>query len=134
VGYGLQSLGVRAGDSLLVFTPNHIFVPVAYLGTVSLGCAFSGASPAFTVSGLVHQMKTVDPKIFLIQPSLLDTGLKVASQAKIPKSQIYLLSSAPVAPTAGLQNWRSFIGSEADAKTSAGHPSPSQKLARTSEP
>jgi len=51
VGYGLQRLGVRAGDSLLVFTPNHIFVPVAYLGTVCLGCAFSGASPAFTVTG-----------------------------------------------------------------------------------
>jgi acyl-coenzyme A synthetase/AMP-(fatty) acid ligase len=51
VGYGLQTLGVRAGDSLLVFTPNHIFVPVAYLGTVCLGCAFSGASPAFTVKG-----------------------------------------------------------------------------------
>lgn len=51
LGQGLQKIGVGVGDSVLVFTSNHIFVPVAYLGTVGIGAAFSGASPAFTVAG-----------------------------------------------------------------------------------
>jgi len=69
------------------------------------------------MSELVHQMKTVGPKILLIHPSLLATGLKAAAQANIPKSQIYLLSDGPVAPTAGLEDWRSFMGSEADTRS-----------------
>jgi acyl-CoA synthetase (AMP-forming)/AMP-acid ligase II len=116
VGYGLQKLGVGVGDSLLVFTPNHIFVPVAYLGTVSLGCAFSGASPAFTVMELVHQMKVVAPKVFLVHPSLLDVGLKAASEASIPKSSIYLFSDVALASTDGLYDWRQFMGSPFDTQ------------------
>lgn len=65
MGLGLQKLGVKAGDSLLVFTPNHIFVPVAYLGTVCLGCAFSGASPAFTVAGRLLNIKAHDFPIYV---------------------------------------------------------------------
>jgi hypothetical protein len=38
----------------MIFTPNHIFVPVAYLGIVSAGAAFSGANPAYTVLGKCH--------------------------------------------------------------------------------
>lgn len=52
VGLGLQRLGLKFGDTLLVFKPNHIFIPVSYLGTVCIGVAFSGASLACTVNGL----------------------------------------------------------------------------------
>jgi len=52
VGFGLQRLGLQPGDTLLVFTLNHIFVLVSYLGTVCVGVAFSGASPACAVNGL----------------------------------------------------------------------------------
>ena len=36
---------------MMIFTPNHIFVPVAYLGVVGAGYAFSGANPVYTVAG-----------------------------------------------------------------------------------
>lgn len=49
---GLDRLGVERGKPVLIFTPNHIFVPIAYLGIVGSGRVFSGANPAYTASGM----------------------------------------------------------------------------------
>lgn len=51
LGLGLSQLDMKKGDVVLMFTPNHIFVPVAYLGIVGSGCVFSGANPSYTVQG-----------------------------------------------------------------------------------
>ena len=48
---GLDSLGSRPGDVVLIFSPNHIFVPVAYLGTVGSKRIFSGANPSYGPEG-----------------------------------------------------------------------------------
>lgn len=50
--FGLQRLGLERGDVAMIHTPNHIFVPVAYLGIVAGGFVFSGANPGYTVSGM----------------------------------------------------------------------------------
>lgn len=51
LGFGMERLGIKRGDACLIFTPNHIYVPVAYLGFVGYGASFSGSNPAFTVKG-----------------------------------------------------------------------------------
>jgi 4-coumarate--CoA ligase len=48
---GLEKTGVTKGDVVMIYTPNHIFVPVAYLGIVGAGYAFSGANPIYTLPG-----------------------------------------------------------------------------------
>ena len=48
---GLDGLGVKRGDVLMMVSPNHIFVPIAYLGAVGSGRIFSGANPLYTVDG-----------------------------------------------------------------------------------
>lgn len=48
---GLDKLGSKPGEVVMIHTPNHIFVPVAYLGIVGSKRIFSGANPAYTVSG-----------------------------------------------------------------------------------
>ena len=48
---GLDRIGSKPGEVVMIFTPNHIFVPVAYLGIVGSKRIFSGANPAYTVSG-----------------------------------------------------------------------------------
>ena len=48
---GLDRLGSKPGEVVMIFTPNHIFVPVAYLGIVGSKRVFSGANPAYTISG-----------------------------------------------------------------------------------
>jgi len=51
LAFGLERSGIKKGEVVMIYTPNHIFVPVAYLGIVGAGCAFSGANPIYTVSG-----------------------------------------------------------------------------------
>jgi 4-coumarate--CoA ligase len=48
---GLDALGLKRGDVVMIYTPNHVFVPVAYLGIVGAGYSFSGANPLYTVPG-----------------------------------------------------------------------------------
>lgn len=48
---GLDTMGVKMGDVLMIVSPNHIFVPIAYLGAVGSGRIFSGANPLYTADG-----------------------------------------------------------------------------------
>lgn len=48
---GLDRLGVKNGDVLMIVSPNHIFVPIAYLGAMGSGRIFSGANPLYTADG-----------------------------------------------------------------------------------
>ncbi len=48
---GLERIGLKKGEVVMIYTPNHIFVPVAYLGIVGAGYAFSGANPVYTLPG-----------------------------------------------------------------------------------
>lgn len=52
LGFGLGRLGLGRGDVVMICSPNHVFVPAAYLGVVGAGCVFSGANPAYTVNGV----------------------------------------------------------------------------------
>jgi 4-coumarate--CoA ligase len=51
---GLDRKGVQAQEAVMILTPNHIFVPAAYLGIVGSRRIFSAANPIYTVSGIAH--------------------------------------------------------------------------------
>jgi hypothetical protein len=51
LAFGLERSGVKRGDVVMTYTPNHVFVPVAYLGIVGAGFAFTGANPIYTLPG-----------------------------------------------------------------------------------
>ena len=48
---GLKALGIKRGDRVMLLSPNHIFVPIVYLGIIGSGAIFTGASSASTSSG-----------------------------------------------------------------------------------
>ena len=48
---GLDRLGVRRSEVVMIVTPNHIFVPIAYLGVAGSCRVFSGANPAYSADG-----------------------------------------------------------------------------------
>jgi 4-coumarate--CoA ligase len=48
---GLERTSAKKGEVIMIYTPNHIYVPVAYLAIVSAGYAFSAANPAYTLPG-----------------------------------------------------------------------------------
>lgn len=49
--FGLQRLGLQRGDVVMIYSPNHIFVPPTYYGIVGAGFVFSAANPAYNVPG-----------------------------------------------------------------------------------
>jgi 4-coumarate--CoA ligase len=51
---GLDRLGVKDQEAVMILTPNHIFVPAAYLGIVGSRRVFSAGNPIYTVEGLSH--------------------------------------------------------------------------------
>jgi 4-coumarate--CoA ligase len=48
---GLDRLGVGEQEVVMIMSPNHIFVPVMYLGIVGSRRIFSAGNPIYTVSG-----------------------------------------------------------------------------------
>jgi hypothetical protein len=53
LGLGLDRLGVKAQEAVMILTPNHVYVPVAYLGIVGSRRVFSAGNPIYTVSGRI---------------------------------------------------------------------------------
>ncbi|KAL2881247.1 hypothetical protein SGCOL_003538 [Colletotrichum sp. CLE4] len=115
VGFGLQNLGLKRGDVVMICTPNQIFVPVAYLGIVSVGCVFSGANPAYTVPELVHQMTNTAAKVVLVHPNHLDQVLEAVDKSQIPRSRVFQFSEVENPVKHGIPDWRQMIGTPAQA-------------------
>lgn len=57
LGYGLEKQGLtpgngsRDGDVVLLFSTNHIYVPVVYFGAAGYGYIFSGVNPGYGIEG-----------------------------------------------------------------------------------
>ncbi|KAH0489406.1 hypothetical protein TgHK011_009838 [Trichoderma gracile] len=117
LGLGLQRLGVRRGDVVMICTPNHIFVPVAYLGITGSGCIFSGANPVFTVAELSYQLANTEAKAVLAHPSVLSKILEAAAKANIPKARIFQFSDSPaiLPPQDGVLDWKAMLPPYEDA-------------------
>src|ERR1700760_2753494 len=54
---GLDRLGIGAQEVVMILTPNHIFVPIIYLGIVGSRRIFSAGNPIYTVNGTDTNLK-----------------------------------------------------------------------------
>ena len=52
LGLGLDRLGLGQDEAVMMYSTNHIFVPVAYLGVAGSGRVFTGCNPAYGVDGI----------------------------------------------------------------------------------
>ncbi|RVX66462.1 hypothetical protein B0A52_09692 [Exophiala mesophila] len=105
-----QRMGVRVGDVVLMFSPNHIYVPPAYIGTVAHGAVFTAASPASTTREVTMQLQQTKAKAILVHPSLAKTAISAANAAVLPLERLYLFSDRPSKPVAGLEDLWSILG------------------------
>ncbi|KAL7956986.1 acetyl-CoA synthetase-like protein [Trichoderma compactum] len=115
LGLGLQRMGLKRGDVVMMCSPNHIFVPVAYLGLTGSGYIFSGANPVFTVQELSHQLGNTEAKAVLAHPSVLAKVLEAASKVGIPKDRIFQFSDEESPLQDGIPDWRCMLASHRDA-------------------
>ena len=114
---GLDKLGVAQQQAVLVFTPNHLYVPLVYLTTTGSKRFFTGANPGYTTRELAHQMRAVDAAVVLVHDTLLETGIAAAKQAKIPLKRLFVFSDTPRPKTQDqiLPDWRSILASSVES-------------------
>lgn len=113
LGLVIQELGVSRGEAVMIFTPNHIFVPVAYLGITGAGRIFSGANPTYTVAEVEYQIRNTETRLVLTHPSLAAKAVEAGRLAGLSKDRILLFSDYPCEPCHGLHDWRA-VRIEAD--------------------
>lgn len=115
---GLDNLGVPKHKAIMVYTPNHLYVSVAYLGSAGSCRMFTGANPTYTANEVSHQLSTIEAALLFVHPELLENGVKAAKQAGFPLSNVYQFSETeqPVS-SHGVQDWRSMLASESAAQS-----------------
>jgi long-subunit acyl-CoA synthetase (AMP-forming) len=106
IGALLEHLQVPKGEAVMIFTPNHIFVPVAYLGIVGAGRVFSGANPIYTVSEVEYQIRNTGTRLILAHPSLVETAVEAGRRAGLGKERIFQFSDKKCEPLHGIKDWQ----------------------------
>lgn len=116
LGLGLDRLGIKDGEIVMVYTPNHIFVPVAYLGIVGSSRAFSAVNPVYTVSEVTHQLKNTGAVCLLVHPSMVKNAVEAAKASGLPKDRIFQFDDKLCDQAEGVQDWTAMLASESDAQ------------------
>lgn len=112
---GLDALKVPLNSVVMVFSPNHLYVPVAYLGSVGSRRYYTGANPAYTVDELSLQISMVEPKILLVHPTLFKTGSAALKRANVENVKVFLFDDECCSEQQGVCDWKEFLGSTKDA-------------------
>lgn len=125
---GLQKAGLKRRDRVLVFSPNQLFYPVAFMGVVMSGGAFSGANPTYVARELAHQIKDSGASFLLCKRGdPLATGIEAAAMAGLDKRNIYVFDdgmyeSLDQPGSHGCKYWSALMASEAEAEQFAWDP------------
>lgn len=117
LGVGLDRLDIKQNEAVLMYSSNHIFVPVAYLGIAGSGRIFTGCNPAYGVDETAYQLENTGAKLVLVEPQFLDVVLKAASKVNFPRDRLYLFSDAPAKPQQGVRCWLDMLGTTAESET-----------------
>ncbi|KAG9962742.1 acetyl-CoA synthetase-like protein, partial [Aureobasidium melanogenum] len=116
LGVGWDRLGVQPGEIVLIYTPNHIFVPVAYIGIVGNTRAFSAINPLSTVNEVVHQLKDSQARVLLVHPNMVKNAILAAEEVGLPKNRIFQFDDQFCEEVAGIKDWTTMLGSSQESK------------------
>ena len=102
---GLDRLDIPRGDVCMIYSPNHLFIPAAYLGIVGGGRCFSAANPVYTVSEVVHQLKNTEARCIIAHPSMLNNAVAAAKEVGLSKDMIFQFDDEYCSAQNGIQDW-----------------------------
>jgi acyl-CoA synthetase (AMP-forming)/AMP-acid ligase II len=118
VAKGLDDLNIPSGSSILLITPNHIYVPILYLAAIGSGRIYTATNPTYNVDEIVHGIKTVKPAIILAHPGSMANTLKAVAQVGMSTNQVYSFADTEgFALPKDVRDWRSILASEGDAES-----------------
>ncbi|KAJ9402536.1 hypothetical protein DTO282F9_732 [Paecilomyces variotii] len=113
VGFG--NLGIPEESTIMLMTPNHIYVPVVYLATVGSKRRFTGVNPAFTPKEVAYQLKASKATVFLVHPSSLEKGLEAARRVNFPYDRIYQFSDNALTTNSAVHDWKDILASQGES-------------------
>lgn len=113
---GLQKAGLQPGDRVLLFSGNHLFYPVAFLGILMAGGIFTGANPGYVTRELAYQLKDSDARFLLCADASLESGIEAAQTIGMAKERVFrfddLLLDGTGTSRLGVKNWNTLVESE----------------------
>ncbi|KAI8349450.1 hypothetical protein EDC96DRAFT_467644 [Choanephora cucurbitarum] len=86
---GLLRKGIKKGDCISLFTPNHINVPSFVLSTHAIGAHISPSNPILNAQDYEKQLRLSKAKYILAHPVSLDVALEAAKAVGIPANNIW---------------------------------------------
>ncbi|KAJ3275351.1 hypothetical protein HDV01_000643 [Terramyces sp. JEL0728] len=86
----LHSIGVKRGDVIAIYAPNHIQYPVVLYAAIRLGAVVTTANPNYLASEFAYQLQDSGAKYIFSHDSVLANALEAGSQSKIPKSRVFV--------------------------------------------
>ncbi|CAL9776383.1 unnamed protein product [Musa acuminata subsp. burmannicoides] len=97
----LSSLfGLRKGDVVLIFAPNSVHFPVAFLAALSLGAIATTVNPLYTVPELTRQARDARAKVVVTVPQLWSKAAALRLPSIIIGPKDSPLSPPPASPVA----------------------------------
>ncbi|KAL2430665.1 Acyl-CoA synthetase ACTT5 [Exophiala dermatitidis] len=105
----------NVGPTIMILSPNHVFVPVVYLAAIAAGGIFCGCSVSFGVREVTYQLQNAAAEVFLVHPKFLDVALQAAQNAGLSGDKIFLLDQDPH-PHGGKPDFRTILASREEAR------------------
>lgn len=81
ISSGLARLGIKKGDVIGFFMPNHTTYILMYYGVLGAGGTMTSCNPIYTAYEVGRQMKDANAKYLFTSPSLLDRAREAAKQS-----------------------------------------------------
>ncbi|KAI5306079.1 hypothetical protein KEM56_002305, partial [Ascosphaera pollenicola] len=111
---GLKKAGFQDGERVLVFSPNTLFYPVAFMGVIMAGGVFTGANPTYTTRELAYQFKDSGSRYLFCVDDALDTGIEAMKSLGKGKEDIFVFNSeakdgASRPPVKGCRHWTDLL-------------------------
>jgi 4-coumarate--CoA ligase len=101
---------------VLLFSGNHLFYPVAFLGILMAGGIFTGANPGYVTRELAYQLKDSDARFLLCADASLESGIEAAQTIGMAKERVFrfddLLLDGTGTSRLGVKNWNTLVESE----------------------
>lgn len=111
IAAGFRNLGVKTGDTILIFSFNNLDYPVLVNGIIGFGGVYTGCNPSYTSYELVHHIQSSHAKILVVEPELLPTCLRAAAEIGFPESRILIFDDNGLESEKGtkLKSWRTLF-------------------------
>ncbi|KAF4996270.1 hypothetical protein FDECE_12514 [Fusarium decemcellulare] len=109
---GLQDLGLKPNDKVLLYSGNSLYFPVLFWGTIASGSVFTGCSPTSSVSELSYQLRDSEATLLLADPACLKTAIQAAGKVGLSHTKVLVFTSLGDTRGYPVRRWTDLWASE----------------------